>query len=378
MRRLAVAALAATFLAFATTGLRAETSPVEAVRSLQQLQDRIAEGNAIAQAAHAKAIQRTTRAFVNAKLTSWSEPANARALVLYLFSGGNAAAINEVVPAGVVAAEYRTLFTGALAYGLGDDEKARATLKAIDPKSLPSGLGGHLALVQATLVAENDRKGAIALLDLARLLEPGTLIEEAALRKEMSLIGATGDVEKFGFLARRYLGAFSRSVYADNFRQLVAAAAMQIGAGDSDEAAQRLSRLAANLEKGDRRRLYLSIAREAVLAGHTKMAAMAAEEAGRIAPKSSDEEARAMVYLGAATVVGDRYDRGVKALQEVVSTRLGTRDQALRDAAIAVADMIRRPAAADSNGQAAKTYAIADDGERALAKADLLLGAPNE
>lgn len=378
MRPLGATALAATLLTFAAPGLRAETSPVEAVRSLQQLQDRIAEGNAIAQAAHAKAIQRTSRAFASAKLTTWGEPANARALVLYLFSGGNAVAINEVVPASVVAADYRALFTGALAYGLGDDDKARATLKAIDPKSLPSGLGGHLALVQATLIAEGDRSGAIALLDLARLLEPGTLIEEAALRKEMSLIGPTGDIEKFGFLARRYLGAFSHSAYADNFRQLVAAAAMQIGAADSDEAAQRLSRLAANLEKGDRRRLYLAIAREAVLAGHTKMAAMAAEEASRIAPQSSDEEARAMVYLGAATVVGDRYDRGMRALQDVVPNRLGNRDKALRDAAIAVADMIRKPAAADRSGHAAKTYAIADDGERALSKADLLLGAPDE
>ncbi len=368
---LAIALVAATDRG-AVAGL--DPLPFEAIRSLQQLQDQIAEGDAIAQAAHAKAIEHTARVFARAKLSTWADVRNSRALVLYLFSGGSGPVIADVVPLSAVALDYRALYKGALAYALGDDDQARTVLLRIDAKSLASGVGGHLALVQATLCANDDRAKAIALLDLARLLEPGTLIEEAALRKEMSLIGATGDLEKFGFLARRYLGAFSRSVYADNFRQLVAATAMQIGAVDSDEAGLRLSRLAASLEKNDQRRLYLAIARAAVVAGRFKMATLAAEQAGHLSEKAGPDEARAMVYLGASTIVGGRYEFGRKTLDDVAPDRLGMKDRALRASAVAVADMIGKPAAAEAFGQPdmAKTDVVAD-GERSLAIADQML-----
>jgi chemotaxis protein MotC len=352
----------------------ASVSPFEAIRSLQQLQDQIAEGDAIAQAAHAKAIERTARVFSSARLSTWSDARNARALVLYLFSGGRGATIADAVPESAVASDYRALYRGALAYGLGNDDEARDILMPIDAKMLPSGVGGHLALVQATLCADQDAKKAIALLDLARLLEPGTLIEEAALRKEMSMIGSTGNLDKFGLLARRYLGVFSHSVYADNFRQLVAATAMQISAANSDEAGLSLSRIAGSLSKTDRRRLYLAIARAAVLSGHLKMAAIAAEQARALSDAASPDEARALVYLGAASIVGDRYDAGHKALDSVAPDRLAPRDRALRASAVALAEMIRKPAVDNGQGptQAARIDLVAD-GERSLSDADKLL-----
>ena len=171
--------------------------PFEAMRSLQALQDRIATGDEVAQAAHAKAIMRTARAFTAAKPEIWRDKRNARALVVYLFSGGDASIMEDAIPPSVIAPEIMPLYQGAIAYGRGDDVTARARLMPIDPKTVPNGLGGHLALIQATLLATDDAPKAIALLDVARLLEPGTLVEEAALRKEMSLIGSSGDLDKF-------------------------------------------------------------------------------------------------------------------------------------------------------------------------------------
>ena len=372
---LAIAALAAMSVAAAAgSGGGIDPAPFEVVRRLQQLQDGIAEGDAIAQAAHAKAIEHTARLFVRAPLATWSDPRNARALVVYLFSGGSGPAIAEVVAPSALAQPYRALYMGALAYSLGDDETARSVLMPIDAKTLSTGVGGHLALVQATLCSDQDRAKAFALLDLARLLEPGTLIEEAALRKEMSLIGATGDLDKFGLLARRYLGAFGHSVYADNFRQLVAATAMKISTSDSDEAGLRLTRLAGTLDKADQRRLYLAIARAAVVAGHFKMAALAAAAAGERSDPAGTDEARAMTYLGAATIVGDRYEFGRRTLEKVVPDRLGIRDRALRTSAVAVADLIRKPPAAGDAGPTETNQSdIVANGERLLVAADDLL-----
>ena len=376
-RRLAVIAillLGSAAPVFAT----GDTAPYEAMRSLQALQDRIATGDSIAQAAHAKAILRTGRIFAAAKPALWQDKRNARALITFLFSGGSPAGIVEAIPTDLVAPEVKTLYEGALAYALGDDLTARAKLLPIDARSMPSGLAGHLALIQATLAAAEDAPKAIALLDTARLLEPGTLIEEAALRKEMSLIGASGDLDKFTLLSRRYLGGFSHSMYADNFRSLVAQAAMQLGAGNSEEAAHKLGKLLGGLEKVERRRLYLAIAHQALLAGRMEMAASAGTEAGRLAGHDDPDAARAQIYIGAAEIVGAKYEAGVAALGGVAPERLDARDRALRLSALAVADVIRKPPSMNDGGveRSEATAALLTAAERSLQIADTILRAP--
>ena len=342
-------------------------------------QDRIALGDAIAQAAHAKAILRTARTFTDAKPGTWRDKRNARALVVYLFSGGDAAIIEDAIPTSEVAVEIKPLYEGAIAYGRGDDATARARLMPIDPKTVPGGLGGHLALIQATLSAADDPAKAIAILDVARLLEPGTLVEEAALRKEMSLIGATGDLDKFAFLARRYLGAFPRSIYAENFRQLVAKTAMQVGANDTADSAEKLGHVMSALDKNERRRLYLRIAREALLSGRFTMAALAGTEASHLSAKTDPEEARAQVYIGAATIAGPRYDQVLAALSSAATDRLDGGDRELRASALAVADLIRRVPRNDATavkGQA--SAALVADAERSLAGAQATLDEPSK
>ena len=352
-----------------------DATPYEAVRTLQKLQDLIATGDPVAQAAYAKAMQRTARAFAVAKLSTWGDKRNARALVTFLFSGGSAAAINAAIPHNALVSDLETLYTGALAYGLGQDDKARTILMPIEAKTLPTGLGGHLALVQSTLIANTDQAKALAYLDLARLLEPGTLVEEAALRKEMLLIGAGGDLAKFSMLARRYMSGFAHSVYADNFRQLFARTAMQIGGESRADAIGRLATLTEGLSRDEKRRLYLAIAREAVVNGRLDFAATISEQAGRLSQHSEADEARAMVYFGAATIVGARYEVGMKALASASPVRLDTRDRALRDSALAVGAMIRaaNPPSTGVVEQADQQAALLALGERSLASSDALM-----
>ena len=348
-----------------------DPSPIQAIRTLQNLQDRIASGDTIAAAAHSKTIGRIASAFVAAKPALWGDERNARALILYLFSGGDAAAITKAIPPSALAKGEQGLYSGALAYGLGEDDKARDALMPIDPKKLPSALGGHLALVQAILVAGSDPAKAITLLDLARLLEPGTLVEEAALRKEMSLISPVdGDLQKFAMLARRYVGTFPRSVYVQNFQQLLTQAATQIGDGDTVVAGARLLKLLEGLGKAEQRRLCLAIARNALVTGHMTMAAFLSEQAEQMAETGSQDHARALVYFGAATIAGSRYDAGVKALATAAVPSLDESDQALRSSAVAVAEMIRGPSFATQTNRGDTDAAVLRDGERALADAE--------
>ncbi len=380
LERLTVAgALTCAVLAGPAPSRAGETEPPApylAVRALEALQDRITTGDAVAGAARAKAVARAAADFARTKPAAWGDLRNARALALYLFSGGNATAVADAVPREAVARDAQALFDGALAYGLGHDDDARDKLAGIDARSLPSGLGGHLALVQANLLAASDKAKAIELLDLARLLEPGTLVEEAALRKELMLLGADEKgVAKFVTLTRRYAGTFRRSLYADNFRQLVRAAAFQIGAADSAAAGAHLVALLGGLDAGDRRRLLLAIARDALVAGRLAMAAYASEEAARLPGTTDREEARARLYLGAATIVGTRYEAGRKALATASAAKLDEGDQALRLSALAVADTIRDPSFAARPDAGAGQAVVVTDGERALGAAAAALKA---
>jgi chemotaxis protein MotC len=283
-------------------------------------------------------------------------------------------AIDAAIPAALLPPDMQQIYGGALAYGLGADDKARKLIGGLDARAMPSGLGGHLALVQATLFAATDKPRAIALLDLARLLEPGTLVEEAALRREMLLVDAgTGDLAKFTGLARRYAAAFPRSLYFTNFRQMLTEAAVDLGASGRVDATARLRSVIASLSVADRRRLLLAVARNALLAGRLDMAVFASDEAGRLARKGEPDEGRAMVLFGAAAIATPQYDAGRRALAEAARLPLDSGDGALRQSALAVADMIRNPAFGAQPARGEEQAALFAEGDRSLALADTTL-----
>jgi chemotaxis protein MotC len=380
LRAVALCALALAGLSGRALGEPAQSTPYEMMRALSILQDQIAAGNAIAQVGEVKMIGRMASRFAAIDPVVWKDKRNARALILYLFGGGNAAALDGNIEKEQIAEGYGTLYEGAMAYALGDDAKARALLLPIDARAQPSGLGGHLALVQASLVTNQDRDKAMRLLDLARLLEPGTLVEEAALRKEMFLIGGIGDVDKFGLLARRYMHGFSKSIYAENFKQLEVKTAVEIAKGDSPASNAKLETLLNSVDKPDRRMIYLTVAQSAILEGRSNTARFAATAAAKLSDKPDNEAARASVYIGASTLTGDDYDLGVKALRSVDPARLNDRDVALRASALEIATMIRSRAsildATDPAQLAADQDGIQDvvsSAERALNASEPLL-----
>lgn len=335
MRRLLLIATIATALASAANA--GDVPPYKMVRAMQALEDRIAGGDALAQAARNKTIARLGQSFAAMPPETWRDPRNARALVVYLFSGGDPVDLARAIQPEALNKEADALYRGALAYAGGNDDDARSLLLKIDAKTLPSGLAGHLALVQATLVEPTDKAKALALLDLTRLLEPGTLVEEAALRKQMSLIGNGGDFDKLYLLEQRYQAAFAHSIYVQNYKQLVDTLAAQVAEANSSIGNDRLMRLLAPLAREDRRRLYLAVARRETISGHLVSAPFAAAEGGKLAEKGTHDETRAQLYYGASALVGDAYDKALKALAAAPPDQLDERDKILRIAALDMA-----------------------------------------
>jgi chemotaxis protein MotC len=372
--------LAAAFAPAIAYVQEAPREPSELIRTLRILQDQVAYGSTSAHATQRSLLAQVADEMARAAPDMWKEPRNARAAVAFVLSGGDARVLRKVLGLGAMSGLDESLVRGALAYGEGRSAEAAKLLGRIDARALDASLAGHVALVQSELVAKAEPAKALALLDDARLLAPGTLIEEAALRRQVTALAASGDADRFALLSRAYLRRFPKSVYAGSFRrQFAVDAASGEHAGDPTHI-MRLEATLAALDPDDRRDVYLTIAREAVLGGKVELARSAAASAVRLFPEGSAERLRAQLYEAAALVVTEAFPRAVSTLEAVDTARLQTEDAELLDAAAEVAGKVRRlPASEEASSgtdaeDIAAAFKAAGRAREAIALVDKLIG----
>jgi len=316
--------------------------PFEIIRSMQAIQDQIVLGSAEAHAKLPKLIGRIAERLLGADPAVWRDAKNARAAVVYVLSGGQPRVVRKILELGASPEQEAILMEGALAYVEGREAKARQILSPVDAKGLASPIGGHIAMVQSALIAKEDPAKAIQLLDQARILAPGTLVEEAALRREVFLCDETKDFERFAALSSQYIRRFPKSVYADNFRRRFSDFITHFAA--TSEAAQfaGLEKLLSELDPEERLRLYLKIAQSGLVNGKIGAARLAAERAAGLSKEGSVEAARSTLYGAAALVLTNSLERGVGQLESLDAARLARRDAELKEAIIAIANQIRK------------------------------------
>jgi chemotaxis protein MotC len=233
------------------------------------------------------------------------------------------------------------LAAGALAYIENREDEARKRLLPLDSRSLPTSLGGQVALVQAGLVAREDLGRAIHLLDDARLLMPGTLVEEAALRREVFLVVQTGNLDRFEFLSRQYLRRFGTSIYAEDFRQRFATAIARLGIADGDDRFPRLEAILKSSDPENQRALFLQLAQAAAVHGKLSTARSAAADAAKLSPVGGSDAMRAALYDAAASIgAGNDIGEIQKRLADINNRQLGRRDADLLQAAAAAAEAV--------------------------------------
>ncbi|MBR0850623.1 chemotaxis protein [Bradyrhizobium diazoefficiens] len=342
-------------LPFVAAGAGAEPAPpshepYEYVRSLQAVQDAIAHGDTAAHSSHGTLIRQIGERFLAADPAVWSNPQNGQALVIYLLSGGPPQIVRKL-PRDKLNVEGR-LFDGALAYVEGRQDEARDLLKDVKPRNLPSGLGGQVALVQGALLARAEASLAIERLDDARLLLPGTLVEEAALRREILLVGQAEDFDKFEFLAQSYVRHYKNSVYAADFWQRFSSGLTQSGLALDDRRFPRIAALLEQIDGASRLKLYLVIARAAMLRGRIAVTRLAGERALSLSGDATAERERAHVFRGTSRVLADEYDGGLAELKAIDRSKLAERDILLLNATVQLALDIRKPIAGPSTDAA--------------------------
>ena len=313
----------------------------ELVDELRGIQFRIARGDKAAYPAQLSQLKTIGAAIAAASLETWKDKREADSLVIYILSGGSVANVEPLLKGDELIESERSLARGALAYVTNHEANAITLLNETDLTALDARLAGEVAFARSVLETKRDAKAAVDLLDWARLLEPGGLVEEAALRREIALLADAKDMSRLTVLTRQYVTRFAASLYAPDFLRDLAGAIARLGLADEPADYKLLSSAVAALPPEGRREFLLNLARSGVVSARFAAAASAATEALEGSKADSPEAMRARLYLAASRLFSDAYDAAIADLKALSASELDRADASLLAAARKVAAELR-------------------------------------
>lgn len=360
----AVLAAALALAPLAAPGAAAGLQPYQLVRSLQLVQDRIANGDHAALPMQRKILEMIDARLGDSSSEDFSDNRNFRALMVYAMSGGNPVTVGRVVKGLVLDDADARLAAGLIQYTRGNLAGASAALKGAEPTGVPADIGHILALVKGTVLAGTDPANALRYLDYARLLGPGTLIEEAALRRSMLLSIETADSERFLRASEQYVRRFLRSPYASQFADSFVAG---VAALHATVDVRRISAVIDAMTPEQQKITYLRIARQAAIERLSGLLAFATAALESYAPDSEDDP-RAALYSALASVASEDVMAVRERLDLIDTSRLSSSDRMLLEAAKAlVSNVVSLPLTSSVGPGAEAAPSIATDAAAAAA-----------
>ncbi|MBB4064133.1 chemotaxis protein MotC [Gellertiella hungarica] len=336
--------LAGTMLAATISGharaAEEELAPYKMLRSMQFVQDSVVRGDH-----SAGEMQRYLLGAIDKRLRTvdssiFEDPRNVDATLIYAMSGGNPATLEYLVDRDVQGYFDNRVAEVLRKYLNGKGQMASKTLVEMAKEYASKPIGPYLALVAGNTLMNAKPEEALKMYSWARLTSPGTIVEEAALRRSLSIAVNAGLVEEGVKFSSLYARRFLHSPYASQFADLFVALAVDnvhvIGL-------DRIRQVAEVMEPDRRQAIYLRIARQATIAGEMELASMAADEAAKVkGTETRDREVLANFYSGLAGVPSDNVVKAAEGLDMVPDAMLSPKDKMLRDAARAIAEEVLR------------------------------------
>jgi chemotaxis protein MotC len=340
--------------------------PYQLVRSLQLIQDRIAGGDHAALPMQAKLLEMIDARMRDANAEDFKEPKNFRALLVYGMSGGNPTTVAAAASRATTDPQSLAIANGIVAYLNGRPASAIEMLKPIDPMSVPTDIGAFLALVKGSLLAADDPAQALALLDEARLLSPGTLVEEAALRRSVSIAAAQGDAARFALASTQYVASYLYSPYASQFADAFVSGVITLHMAISQD---KIADITSMMDPEREKVIYLRIARRAAIDGITELSAFASARAllGRDGNGNQDDP-RTQLYSSLSTMTSASVDDVRARLGKIDRGKLSQSDRDLLDAARAVAGEVVAPVKAPPRAENAPANTAKADQAKSTAE----------
>ncbi len=319
-----------------------DLEPYRLIRSLQVVQDAVVRGDH-----SAMEMQRYLLGIIDERLRAadqgvFDDPRNVDAALIYAMSGGNPATLDQLALQDKFGNFDNEVTTVLRAYLAGQGSKTKSTLTDLVDLYRDTEIGPYLALVAANVSAGMNETKSLKLFDWARLTSPGTLVEEAALRRSLFVAARQGMIDEAIGYAHLYARRFINSPYAGQYADLLVDLFVDnYGKVGDDKLAEVLS----FMDTPRQREVYLRISRRAVIKGLRDLALFAAGKADSMADLS-DPTPRALsdLYKGMVGVSTEGVIAARDSLNAVPEAELSARDKALRQAARLVADeVLRKP-----------------------------------
>ncbi len=318
-----------------------ENQPWRMMRKLQRAQDQIIIGSSDALENYRKMLFDYSTKMLKFQGEIWSHERNLDAVAIYVLVGGNPEAGKIALERSNLGMAEKFPLKAAMAFSEHNIDEAYRMLSAIEPTVLPPSLAGQFALARAMVTSSIDLDMTTDYLNVARRLAPGTLIEEASLRRLLRISGRQKDFEMFRFISSTYMRRFQRSHYLNDFLKSYAFGIARMPLEYQNESLKELQELVEMLEKRSGLFVLTFVARNGTIQARTKLARWAAnEELGKLRA-GSKLHTRMKLYVAASGIVDEEFaEEAVEMLEQIDSGVFDASDKKLFDAVTALSKRI--------------------------------------
>lgn len=316
--------------------------PYAMLRSLQFVQDSVAMGDHSATEMQRFLLQTIDERLKSAPSAVFKDPRNVDAALVYAMSGGNPATL-ELLVARDVDGNFDSRVADILRkYLSGKGTLVAQSISAMVPEYRGTRIGAYLALIGGNVTIPRDPVAALGFYDIARLEAPGTIVEEAALRRSLAIAVEDGDAGRGVDYAQRYARRFLHSPYASQFADLLVSLVVKRADSISEETIQETFAL---MDAERQKEAYLRLSRLSAISGRDSLARMAALKAKALTPTMPDQpQGQANLYESLSNIGTPDVVSAIETIGKIPEDQLSERDRALRDAARTIAEqVVRRP-----------------------------------
>lgn len=315
-----------------------DLAPHAMLRSLQFVQDSVVQGDHSAAEMQRFMLATLDKRLRTAPSSIFDDPRNVDAAMIYAMSGGNPATL-EFLASRDVSGNFDGRVADALRrYLSGKGTLVSKSLMQMAEEYRDEKIGPYLALVSGNVAITQDPRGALVQYDWARLTAPGTIIEEAALRRSVA-IAVEADMVKEGLsYSRQYARRFVHSPYASQFADFF----VDLVVGHFDAMTEADIDGTLEFMDADRRReVFLRIARAATIRGNVALARLASARAEALGGSPSDVMgATTKLFSGVADIPTSAVGSAMDTISGIREEELSARDRALLQAAKAIAGQV--------------------------------------
>ncbi|MFV0279843.1 MAG: hypothetical protein ACK5JM_03650 [Rhodoblastus sp.] len=280
------------------------------------------------------------------------------ALIYFLLTGGESQPASRILIAHNKDGANATLIEHVVAYTSGDEAKGADGLLTIDLREATPEIAGVLALGQARILLGKDKALSEAKFLAARILAPGGLIEEIALRQELFVLDKDADASNVERIAHRYSGRFSHSIYAENFFQRLETLSERMWTDANPARRADVVRMFEDLPMSIRIRIGVRIARASLLRGDGDGARQASEALCGMPASEPGLRAVCELYRNMASIFDGAMRDQDEGSFHLTDASLSDTDRLLGECAKIMFDFIRRdnqPPEAPAKGEDTET-----------------------